>query len=46
MRNTDLVRFRINALGAQVFVGGHWHPADEKVLNNITALLKQGLPEY
>ncbi len=45
MRATDVVRFRINAGGAEVFFGGHWIPADERILANITMLMKEGLPD-
>ena len=44
-RATDRVRFRVNANGAEVFVGGKWFPADSQVLNNVTTLLKEGLPD-
>ena len=44
-RAADRVRFRVNANGAEVFVGGKWHPADGTVLKNVEALLRQGLPE-
>lgn len=45
-RSKDKIRFRINANGAEVFSAGHWYPADSSVLENVTKILKQGLPLY
>ena len=41
----DEIRFRINSQGAQVFNAGSWLPADGRILGNLAAKLREGLPE-
>lgn len=36
-----IIRFKINALGLQVFVGGKWIPANDVVAENVLDILHQ-----